>query len=91
MGKLYESVKESCWRGQNCIVNKGPITGLGEGWFVPPYTMEKHGIKTVQDLLKRPDLFPHPEDKSKGAFVGCPAGWGCQSINNQFLKLLKWK
>ena len=68
------------------IVNKNPISGLGEGWFVNPAVVEKHGIKTVQDLLKRPDLFPHPEDKSKGAFVGCPAGWGCQLINNQLFK-----
>ena len=68
------------------IVNKNPISGLGEGWFVNPAVVEKHGIKTVQDLLKRPDLFPHPEDKSKGAFVSCPAGWGCQLINAQLFK-----
>jgi len=35
----------------------------------------------VMDLLKRPDLFPHPEDKSKGGFVTCPAGWACQLSN----------
>ena len=68
------------------LLTKVQLPDFGEGWFVPPYTMEKHGIKTVQDLLKRPDLFPHPEDKSKGAFVGCPAGWGCQLINNQLFK-----
>jgi glycine betaine/proline transport system substrate-binding protein len=26
-------------------------------------------------------LFPDAEDPSKGAFVGCPAGWGCQLAN----------
>ena len=83
---VMSPLKKAVGEGRIHIVNKGPITGLGEGWFVPPYTMEKHGIKTVQDLLKRPDLFPHPEDKSKGAFVGCPAGWGCQLINNQLFK-----
>ena len=31
--------------------------------------------------MKRPDLFPDKEDPSKGAFVGCPAGWGCQLAN----------
>ena len=67
---VMSPLKKAVGEGRIHIVNKGPITGLGEGWFVPPYTMEKHGIKTVQDLLKRPDLFPHPEDKSKGAFVG---------------------
>ena len=62
---------------------EGPITQLGEGWWVPPHTAEKHPeiLNDVNALLARPDLFPHPEDPSKGAFVGCPAGWGCQLAN----------
>jgi len=62
---------------------KGPITQLGEGWWVPPQTAEKHPeiVSDIDALLARPDLFPHPEDPSKGAFVGCPAGWGCQLAN----------
>jgi glycine betaine/proline transport system substrate-binding protein len=63
-------------------VNDGPITDLGEGWWIPPFTAKKHPeLKTVLDILKRPDLFPYSEDKTKGAFVGCPAGWGCQLVN----------
>jgi len=64
-------------------VNDGPITQLGEGWWVPPHTAEKHPeiVNDINALLARPDLFPHPEDSSKGAFVGCPAGWGCQLAN----------
>ncbi len=63
-------------------VNRGPIEGLGEGWYVPAYTLEANPeIKTVLDLVSRPDLFPSSEDPSVGAFVGCPAGWGCQQIN----------
>ena len=62
--------------------NAGPITGLGEGWWLPPATAAKHPeLKTVLDVLERPDLFPDTEDPSKGAFVGCPAGWGCQLAN----------
>ncbi len=62
--------------------NGSPITGLGEGWWIPPATAEKHPeLKTVLDVLERPDLFPDVEDPSKGAFVGCPAGWGCQLAN----------
>ena len=62
---------------------EGPITQLGEGWWVPPKTAAEHPeiVKDVNVLLSRPDLFPHPEDPSKGAFVGCPAGWGCQLAN----------
>lgn len=60
----------------------GPITDLGEGWWVTPAFKEAHPeLDTVVKILERPDLFPHPEDASKGAFVGCPAGWGCQLAN----------
>ena len=63
-------------------VLEGPITQLGEGWWIPPHTRDAHPeLETVLDVLERPDLFPHPEDSSKGAFVGCPAGWGCQLTN----------
>jgi len=63
-------------------VNPKPIAGAGEGWVVPDYTMANHPeLKTVLDIIERPDLFPYNEDPSKGAFVGCPAGWGCQQVN----------
>ncbi len=61
---------------------KGPITELGEGWWIPPHTAEAHPeLKTVLDILDHPELFPDKEDPSKGAFIGCPAGWGCQLSN----------
>ena len=62
---------------------KGPITQLGEGWWIPPHTAEKHPeiVNDVNALLSRPDLFPHPEDPSKENFVGCPAEWGYQLSN----------
>ena len=70
--------------------NDGPISGLGEGWWVPPYVVENHpGLKTVLDVLERPDLFPDAEDSSKGAFVGCPAGWGCQLANANLFRAFK--
>ena len=55
---------------------------MGEGWFVTPGTLERHPeLKNVMDVLKNPQLFPHPEDPTKGAFVTCPSGWGCQRSN----------
>jgi glycine betaine/proline transport system substrate-binding protein len=75
---LGKALKE----GRLHAVNGGPITDLGEGWWIPPATAKKHPeLKTVLDVLDHPELFPHPEDSSKGAFVGCPAGWGCQLVN----------
>ena len=38
-------------------------------------------LNTVEKILERPDLFPSVEDPSKGAFMGCPAGWSCQLSN----------
>jgi len=68
--------------GRLHAVNRGPISGLGEGWWIPAYTAAANpDLQTVLDVIERPDLFPSAEDPSKGAFVGCPAGWGCQQIN----------
>lgn len=68
--------------GSLVALNDGPITGLGEGWWVTPAFAEEYPeLDTVEKLLERPDLFPYQEDESKGAFVGCPAGWGCQLVN----------
>ena len=72
--------------GRLVVASAAPMEGLGEGWFLLPHTREKHPeLKTVADVLARPDLFPHPEDPSKGGFMGCPAGWNCQLTNiNQY-------
>lgn len=75
-------LKKAMAEGSLHSANGSPITQLGEGWWIPPATAKKHPeLKTVLDVLKRPDLFPDVEDPSKGAFIGCPAGWGCQLVN----------
>ena len=76
---LYKAFDE----GRLVSVREGPITDLGEGWWLLPHTAKKHPelVGDIDALLARPDLFPHPEDPSKGAFYGCPAGWGCQLAN----------
>jgi len=68
--------------GTMLALNEGPITGLGEGWWITPAFAEAHPeLDTVEKVLAHPELFPDVEDSSKGAFVGCPAGWGCQLVN----------
>ncbi|MEM1377701.1 MAG: ABC transporter substrate-binding protein [Pseudomonadota bacterium] len=63
------------------ILSEGGV----EGWWVPKYIADAHNIKTVEDALARPDLFPGAEDDSKGALFNCPSGWNCQiSTNNLF-------
>ena len=87
---VREPLKMALEEGRLQSANDGPISGLGEGWWVPPYVMEQHpDLKTVLDVLERPDLFPDAEDPSKGAFVGCPAGWGCQLTNANLFRGFK--
>jgi len=61
--------------GRMMIGTEGPITGLGEGWWLLPHTLDAYPeLTTVAAVLARPDLFG-------GKFHGCPAGWGCQLAN----------
>ncbi len=68
--------------GRLHAINPEPIDGLGEGWWIPNFTKEAHPeLVTALDWIEHPELFPSAEDPNKGAFVGCPAGWGCQHVN----------
>ena len=81
---VYTPLKKAVSEKRLIIANQAPITGLGEGWWITPGTVKKHPkIKgmTAMEILERPELFPDKEDPSKGAFMGCPAGWGCQLAN----------
>jgi glycine betaine/proline transport system substrate-binding protein len=62
------------------------IDGSQEGWWVPTYIAEKHGIRTVEDALANPQLFPGAEDSSKGALFNCPAGWNCQMVTENYFR-----
>jgi glycine betaine/proline transport system substrate-binding protein len=50
-----------------------------EGWWIPKYLADAHPeVKTIDDALEHPELFPSPENKNKGAVCNCPSGWNCQ-------------
>jgi glycine betaine/proline transport system substrate-binding protein len=58
-----------------------------EGWWIPKYIADANpDIKTIEDALARPDLFPAPEDASMGAVVNCPSGWNCQILTENLFK-----
>lgn len=58
-----------------------------QGWWMPKYIADAHPeIKTVQDVLKHPELFPDPEDSSKGAIYNGPQGWGGTVATAQLYK-----
>lgn len=85
-------LKKAVAEGRIHIANKAPIEDVGEGWWVTPATVKRHPeLKTVLDILAHPELFPYNEDPSKGAFSGCPAGWGCQLNNANLYRAFKMK
>lgn len=64
--------------------------GGEEGWWIPQYIADEHpDIKTVNDALKHPDLFEHPELPGKGAVYGCPSGWNCQILMENLFRAYK--
>lgn len=61
--------------------------GYVDGWWIPKYVADAHPeIKTVSDALKHPNLFPAPENPSKGAVHNGPQGWGSTVITAQLFK-----
>jgi glycine betaine/proline transport system substrate-binding protein len=63
------------------LIQAAPLLSDGgvEGWWIPKFIADANpDIKTVEDALKRPDLFPAPEDPTKAAVTNCPSGWNCQ-------------
>jgi glycine betaine/proline transport system substrate-binding protein len=66
--------------------------GGEEGWWVPKAFIAKHPeLTSLAAVLKRPDLFPDPEEPGKGRFYGCPSGWGCQISNDNLFRGYKMK
>ncbi|MDX3925277.1 MAG: glycine betaine ABC transporter substrate-binding protein [Shinella sp.] len=70
------------------LIELAPILSEGgvEGWWIPKFVYDRNrNIRTVEDALKHPELFPAPDGSSKGAVHNCPAGWSCQvSTENLF-------
>lgn len=83
---VKEPMDKAVAEGSLVITSQILSDGGVEGIWIPTALAEKHGIKTLNDALEHPELFPGAEDDSKGAFFGCPSGWACQAIaRNQFL------
>ncbi len=61
--------------------------GGQQGWWIPKYIADAHpDIKTIPDVLKHPELFPAPEDPSKGGIYNGPQGWGGTVVTAQLFK-----
>lgn len=61
--------------------------GAVQGWWIPKYLADANPeIKTIEDVLKHPELFPAPEDPSMGAIHNGPQGWGGTIVTTQLFK-----
>ena len=80
-------VKHGVEEGKLQIVSEPLSDGGVQGLWIPKYVAEAHPeIKTIQDALKHPELFPAPEDAGKGAIFTSPQGWGAATIIGQLYK-----
>ncbi len=63
--------------------SKGQILeNSAQGFYVPQYVIDENpGLKSVFDLPDYVELFPDPEDPSKGVIFNCIIGWQCEKIN----------
>ncbi|MGG7517665.1 ABC transporter substrate-binding protein [Allorhizobium undicola] len=83
---LADAVREGRLINAAAILKDGGV----EGWWIPKFVADAHpDIKTVDDALKHPELFPALEDPSKAAVYNCPAGWACQITTGNIFKALK--
>lgn len=83
---VREPLDKAVKSGRLHYAGKALPDGGVEGWWIPKYLADAHPeIKTIEDALKQPKLFPAPDDKTMGAVFNCPSGWNCQiTTGNQF-------
>jgi len=83
---LLKGVEEKRLR----IAGKSLSDGGEEGFWVPKYMVDaKPELATIEGIIANKELFEHPEDPSRGAFMGCPAGWGCANTSGNLFRALK--
>jgi glycine betaine/proline transport system substrate-binding protein len=84
---LPEVVNRGIEEGKLVVAATALPDGGVQGWWVPKYVVDAHPeIKTIDDVLAHPELFPDPEDSSKGAIFNGPQGWGGTVVTSQLYK-----
>lgn len=86
LGEVYSNGSKE---GRISQIGTAISDGLISGWYIPTYVADAHpDIKTVDDAMKHPELFPSAEDASKGAVIQGPQGWGDTVVTAQLFKAL---
>jgi len=84
-------VPEVVGRGlaENKLVDIGASLSDGgqQGLFIPQYIADAHpDIKTIEDAFNHPEVFPSPDNPSKGALYNGPQGYGGAVVTAQLFK-----
>jgi glycine betaine/proline transport system substrate-binding protein len=86
LGDVYKS---GAAEGRISQIGVAISDGQVSGWYIPQYVADANpGIKTVEDAIAHPELFPAPEDASKGGVIQGPQGWGDTVVTAQLYKAL---
>ena len=82
-----EVIQQGIGEGKIVVTTDILSDGAVQGWWVPKYIVDANPeIKTIDDMLKHPELFPDPEDSAKGAVFNGPQGWGGTVVTSQLYK-----
>ncbi len=74
-----DALDDGVEEGRLMIAGWSLSDGGEEGYWVPTFMVEENPeLATIEGIIEHADLFTHPEDPSRSAIYGCPAGWNCQ-------------
>ena len=63
--------------------------GAIEGWWIPKFIFDANPkIRTVQDALAAPQLFPSSGNPQRGAVHNCPSDWACHATTANLFRSL---
>lgn len=75
---LKDALDKGVKEGRIRYAGKSLSQGGEEGFWVPEYMVKKDpSLATIAGIKANAKLFKHPEDPTKSAMMGCPAGWNC--------------
>ncbi|MCL1051746.1 ABC transporter substrate-binding protein [Shewanella abyssi] len=87
---VKELIEQAVTDKRLAIAGHSLSDGGEEGFWVPQYMVDKDpSLKTIAGVIANVNTFKNPEDPDRGAFYGCPAGWGCQLSAENLYRALK--
>ena len=91
INSMREVVEAAVAEGRLTIAGEILSDGGEEGWWVPTYVVEQNPeLTTLQEVIKRPDLFPDKEEPGKGASTAAPRAGGAGSSTATSTGPLVW-